>query len=185
MYLPRNVHDAVPAGLDPKAVARFARTAREGLGIADGRDVPRVFARLGGAYERVPSTFGRHTDRIVVRGAEDFTYEDEAHPDDAAFGLAECLGVRLLHHPLVTKAYGDDAVTAVRRFTVPGDGEKVTQEAIWFAVHLAMPAEAVRAAHADDPTPAGLGRALGVTPRIAGQRARALGLDVPGFAARP
>ncbi len=182
MYLLRNVHDPVPSRMGLAQVAGLAKRVREGLGVVPGAGVAKAFGRLGGTYEQVVSTFGRRTDRIVIRGASDFTYEDEDYPEEAAFGLAECLGVLFLHHPLVVRAYGEDAVTAVPRFTPAGDGEAVTREAIWFAVHFAMPADAVRAAHAADPDPRALGRAFHVRPQTAARRARSLGLGVDGLA---
>jgi hypothetical protein len=184
MVLVRNVQEAIPSRLPRSQVAALADRVRRELGIEPGAGVARAFERLGGTYDQVPGHFGTHADRIVVSaGGKALAYEHHLDPPESALGFAEAMGVLFLHHPLVMRAHGRDAVTAVRRITPEGDLQVVRDEALWFGLALAMPRADFCAAHAEDPDPAALGRRFHVRGDTAAKRARALGLEGPGFAA--
>ncbi len=178
--IPRNVQDPVPAGLSRTTVRGFADKVRTNLDLEPGAGMARAFARLGGRYEQLHTLYGfvsDGTDRAVIRALDDFTCHDPQYPEYAALEMAECLGTLFLHHPLVLRRFGPDAVTAVPRITPEGPAMDAMRERLWFACHLAMPEDAFRAAYAADPDPRALAKAFAVAPATASRRAKALGLE--------
>jgi len=179
MKLARNVQDATPLRLDRREITHLAGQLGVRHGIGAGQGVLEAFARLGGRYREVLSTFGLDDDRIVCRGPTEVEAVGEREAGCNLVLLGEALAILLLHRPLAVSRHGSDVVLAVPRLTPDGDGFLVMREALWFGTALVMPTEDFRTAHAGDPDPESIARRFGVSRRTAQGRARSLGLAIP------
>ncbi|MBD2745926.1 ImmA/IrrE family metallo-endopeptidase [Microvirga sp. BT688] len=164
MRFPNQVFAPTPANCSRHAIETFAQSVAERFGFVPDRDAaesPRMRGKV--RFERIQDLIrkiGVHIDFEYVPAAELHTSQSlivfsEERFEIALLGryrmeekdqnwiLAQELGHRLLHYPLVVQQHGHTAM-AVKRY--PDDADPIARqarrEALWFAFGFLTPAKA-------------------------------------------
>ena len=180
MINPRNIQDVIPCGLGINRCQAYGRSIADQIGYKTGSPVLKVLEGFKGQYRNVASTFGLDGDVYLIEPGGVLVAEHEAwatldwHAPVLNEILAEGLGHKFLHYPLVVEKHGETAGMGVRRHSKTGADKTARQEAIHFMIGFLAPnAGIIEACNAglDD---AAIGERFGVTQRLAAARRKAL-----------
>ncbi|QRM34890.1 ImmA/IrrE family metallo-endopeptidase [Microvirga sp. VF16] len=164
MHFPSQVYQPVPANCARHAIETFAESVAEHLGFIPDRDaaeslqmrgkvrverIQDLIKKIGGQieFEYVPPSELHTSQSLIVFNEERFEIallgRYRMEEKDQNWMLAQELGHRLLHYPLVVQQHGDVAM-AVKRY--PDDSDPIARqarrEALRFAFGFLTPAKA-------------------------------------------
>lgn len=176
MRFPNQVFAPIPANCSRHAIETFAESVAERFGFVPDRDaaesqqmrgkvrferIQDLIKRLGGHidFEYVPPAELHTSHSLIVFSEERFEIallgRYRMEEKDQNWMLAQELGHRLLHYPLVDQKHGNVAM-AVKRYPDDADplARQARREALWFAFGFLTPAKAFMNAYrcTDRPT---------------------------------
>lgn len=191
MINPRNIQDVIPSGFSISRCQAFGRSVADQIGYKPGSPMLKVLEGFGGEYRNVASVFGRDGDVYLIQSGGGLIAEHEAWPTLEWHSpmlneiLAEGLGHKFLHYPLVVQKHGENAGMGVPRHSKTEADRTARQEAIHFMIGFLAPnagiVDACRAGLDDE----AIGQRFGVTQRLAGARRKALHAQIHAIAHVP
>ena len=180
MLNPRNIQDVIPCGFGIARCQAFGRSIAEQIGYKTGSPVLKVLEGFKGEYRNVSSVFGLEGDVYLVQPGSILVAEHEAWPTLEWHApmlneiLAEGLGHKFLHYPLVVREHGESAGMGVPRHAKTETAIQARQEAIHFMIGFLIPDTKVIEACVQGLDDEAIAARHGVTRRLVQARRKAL-----------